>query len=90
MLHALHENGQMQPQDLETHIKDEIEREGVKIAELSRKVRQAYKETVSGPVDGDGEGEIERHLELMLMKQTTAPVIEDDMMFAEDGEMLME
>jgi transcriptional activator SPT7 len=49
VLHALHENGQMQPQDLETHIKDEIEREGVKIAELSRKVRQAYKETVSGP-----------------------------------------
>lgn len=64
MLHALHENGHIQLQDLEAHIKDDIERDSAKIAEMARKVRQSYKEL------------------------TTGPVIEDDMLFAQDGQML--
>lgn len=47
VLHALHENGQMDTSELEAHLKDDIERDGGKIAEMSRKVRQAYKEIVS-------------------------------------------
>lgn len=47
VLHALYENGQIGPADLETHIKDDVEREEVKIAEMSRRMRQAYKEVVS-------------------------------------------
>jgi hypothetical protein len=47
ILHALHENGQIQTHDLEEHIKDDIEREGSKIAEMARKMRQGYKEVVS-------------------------------------------
>lgn len=43
MLHALYENGQMRPQDVETHIRDEIEREAGKIAEVTKKVKQTYK-----------------------------------------------
>lgn len=49
MLHALFENGSVRPSDLESHIKDEIEREGVKVAEMTRKVKQAYNEVVSHP-----------------------------------------
>ncbi|OCF45433.1 hypothetical protein I317_00679 [Kwoniella heveanensis CBS 569] len=64
VLHALHQNGQVQTQDLETYLKDDIEREETKVAEMQRKIRQAFKEV------------------------TTAPVIEDDMMFANNGEML--
>ncbi|WVF72103.1 hypothetical protein IAT40_006915 [Kwoniella sp. CBS 6097] len=64
VLHALHQNGQVQTQDLETYLKDDIEREEAKVAEMQRKIRQAFKEV------------------------TTAPVIEDDMMFADNGEML--
>ncbi|WVQ98831.1 hypothetical protein IAU59_005962 [Kwoniella sp. CBS 9459] len=64
VLHALHQNGQIQTQDLETYLKDDIEREETKVAEMQRKIRQAFKEV------------------------TTAPVIEDDMMFANNGEML--
>lgn len=64
VLHALHENGQIELQDLESHIKDDIGRETSKVAEMQRKVRQSYKEL------------------------TTGPVIEDDMLFAQDGEML--
>ncbi|KAK6902974.1 hypothetical protein L486_06429 [Kwoniella mangroviensis CBS 10435] len=66
ILHALHENGQIETQDLEAHMKDDIERESVKVGDMQRKIRQAFKEV------------------------TTAPVIEDDMMFAENGEMLMD
>lgn len=66
MLHALHENGQVELQDLETHIKDDIERDSAKVSEMARKVRQAYKEL------------------------TTGPVIEDDMLFAQDGQMLQQ
>jgi transcriptional activator SPT7 len=51
VLHALHESGQIQLQDLEAHIKDDIEREGGKIAEMTRKVKQAYKEVVSAHLD---------------------------------------
>lgn len=46
MLHALFENGLVRPHDLESHIKDEIEREGAKVAEMTRKVKQAYNEVV--------------------------------------------
>ncbi|WWC69373.1 uncharacterized protein I206_103312 [Kwoniella pini CBS 10737] len=66
VLHALHENGQIETQDLEAHSKDDIERESIKVTEMQRKIRQAFKEV------------------------TTAPVIEDDMMFANNGEMLMD
>ncbi|WRT67212.1 uncharacterized protein IL334_004178 [Kwoniella shivajii] len=66
ILHALHENGQIETQDLEAHLKDDIERENVKVTDMQRKIRQAFKEV------------------------TTAPVIEDDMMFANNGEMLMD
>ncbi|WVR05165.1 hypothetical protein IAU60_002177 [Kwoniella sp. DSM 27419] len=65
-LHALHENGQIATQDLESHLKDEVEREGAKVAEMQRKIRQAFKEAM------------------------TAPVIQDDMMFGNDGEMLVD
>lgn len=64
VLHALHENGQIELQDLEAHIKDDIERDSAKVSEMARKVRQSYKEL------------------------TTGPVIEDDMLFAQDGQML--
>nr|XP_019042309.1 hypothetical protein I302_08911 [Kwoniella bestiolae CBS 10118]OCF21239.1 hypothetical protein I302_08911 [Kwoniella bestiolae CBS 10118] len=66
ILHALHENGEIQTEDLEAHMKDDIERESVKVGDMQRKIRQAFKEV------------------------TTAPVIEDDMMFANNGEMLMD
>ena len=45
-LHVLHQNGQIQLQDLEAHIKDDVEREGTKIAELTRKVKQGYRDVV--------------------------------------------
>lgn len=80
VLHALHENGQVETSDLEAHIKDDIEREGVKIAEMTRKVRQAYKEVVSVNVPVESESDL----------QATAPVIEDDMLFNEQGGMLAE
>ncbi|KAK4686338.1 transcriptional activator SPT7, partial [Tremellales sp. Uapishka_1] len=66
ILHALHENGRLQPMHLETHIKDDIERESIKVNDMARKMRIAHKEI------------------------STAPVIEDDMMFAADGEMLLD
>ncbi|WWC61038.1 uncharacterized protein I303_103616 [Kwoniella dejecticola CBS 10117] len=66
LLHALHENGQIETQHLEAHLKDDIEKENVKVTDMQRKIRQAFKEV------------------------TTAPVIEDDMMFANNGEMLMD
>ncbi|WWC89960.1 uncharacterized protein L201_004889 [Kwoniella dendrophila CBS 6074] len=66
ILHALHENGQIETQDLEAHLKDEIERESVKVTEMQRKIRQAFKEV------------------------TTAPVIDNDMLLANNGEMLLD
>ena len=83
VLHALKENGQVQPSDIETHIKDDIEREGGKISEMTRRIRQAYKEVVrqARPLYGAS---------LIGTEQTTAPVIEDDMLFADNGEMLLE
>lgn len=46
ILHSLFENGLVRPQHLEAHIKDEIERESVKVSEVKRKIAQAYKEVV--------------------------------------------
>lgn len=66
VLHVLHENGQVQLQDLESHIKDDIERESAKISDNQRKMRTAYAEL------------------------TTAPVIEDDMLLADEGQMLQQ
>lgn len=43
----LHENGQVEPKDLEAHLKNDIEREDVKIAEMQRKMRQTFYEIVS-------------------------------------------
>lgn len=83
-MHALFENGQLGPADLETHIKDEVEREETKISEMSRRTRQAYKEVVSVATVL----RVRNRIELTI--QTTAPVIEDDMMFADNGEMLLE
>jgi hypothetical protein len=47
VLHALYENGQLGPADIESHIKDDIEKEELRVAEMARKMRQAYKEVVS-------------------------------------------
>jgi hypothetical protein len=47
ILHALYENGQLGPADIESHIKDDIEKEELRVAEMARKMRQAYKEVVS-------------------------------------------
>lgn len=47
VLHALYENGQIRTQDLETHIRDEIEREASKVAEMTKKVKQAYQDVNS-------------------------------------------
>ncbi|WVQ78346.1 hypothetical protein IAT38_000431 [Cryptococcus sp. DSM 104549] len=66
ILHALHEQGQVEPRDLEAHLKDDIQRENVRVAEMQRKMRQAFKEIA------------------------TAPTIEDNMMFADNGEMLLD
>ena len=49
VLHALYENGGLGPAAIESHIKDEIEREDTKIGEMARRMRQAYKEVVSIP-----------------------------------------
>ena len=90
VLHVLHETGQVGLPDLEGHIKDDIEREGTRISETTRKVRQAYQDIVSG------------FSSIMLFvstgcswtdanrSQTFAPPVQDDMMFADDGEMLLE
>jgi transcriptional activator SPT7 len=50
VLHALYENGQLGPADIESHIKDDIEKEELRVAEMARKMRQAYKEVVSVPL----------------------------------------
>lgn len=86
----LHENGQVEPKDLEAHLKNDIEREDVKIAEMQRKMRQTFYEVVSRKiirrVNTDS---LSLYLHTCLIK-ATAPVIQDDMMFADDGEMLLE
>ena len=82
VLHALKENGQVQPSDIEAYIKDDIERESGKISEMTRRIRQAYKEVVRQIIILYGA--------TLIRKQTTAPVIEDDMLFADNGEMLLE
>ncbi|KAL7424033.1 Transcriptional activator spt7 [Cryptotrichosporon argae] len=64
VLHTLHETGHVQTADLEAHIKDDIERDSAKIADIERKVRTAYKDMLAGPV------------------------IQDDMIFSADGQML--
>lgn len=46
ILHALYENGQAAPVDLETHIMDEIEREEAKVNDINRKMKTAYQELV--------------------------------------------
>ena len=52
ILHVLHETGQLGLPDLEGHIKDDIEREGTRISEMTRKVRQAYQDIVSATISG--------------------------------------
>jgi len=47
ILHALYENGGLAPSDIESHIKDDIEKEGVKLVEMDKKMGQAYKDIVS-------------------------------------------
>jgi len=81
IIHALHENGRVRPADLETHIRDDIENQGAKISDMARKVRQAYREVVSSSWSPGI---------TILMWQTTAPVIGDDMLLADSGEMLLE
>ncbi|ODN83198.1 hypothetical protein L202_01386 [Cryptococcus amylolentus CBS 6039] len=66
ILHALHENGQVETRDIESHIKDDIQREDFKVNEMHKKMRHAFFDI------------------------TSAPVIEDDQMFADDGEMLLD
>jgi hypothetical protein len=69
VLHTLHENGQIETQDLEAHIKDDIEREGGKIAEMTRKVRQAYKEVVRSVTPHDQSAAL--IVRLHLLSKTT-------------------
>jgi len=47
ILHALYENGGLAPSDIESHIKDDIEKEGVKLVDMDKKMGQAYKDIVS-------------------------------------------
>lgn len=47
ILHALYENGGLAPADIEAHIKDDIEKEGAKLADMDKKVTQAYMDVVS-------------------------------------------
>ena len=42
VLHTLYENGTFEIQELERHIKNDIERNGVKMKELLRKLRESY------------------------------------------------
>ena len=49
ILHALYENGGLAPSDIESHIKDDIEKEGVKLVDMDKKMGQAYKDIVSHP-----------------------------------------
>jgi len=49
ILHALYENGGLAPSDIESHIKDDIEKEGVKLVDMDKKMSQAYKDIVSFP-----------------------------------------
>jgi hypothetical protein len=44
ILHTLHEHGQLRTQDLESHIKDEIEKENVKLCDYSKRLQQAYED----------------------------------------------
>jgi transcriptional activator SPT7 len=71
ILHVLHETGQVRTADLEAHLKDDVEREEQRYIEMSRKMRQAFQETV-------------QHLNTADI-QATGPAIEDEMMFAEGG-----
>jgi hypothetical protein len=47
ILHALYENGGLAPSDIESHIKDDIEKEGIKLVDMEKKMGQAYKDIVS-------------------------------------------
>jgi len=47
ILHALYENGRLAPSDIESHIKDDIEKEGVKLVDMDKKMGQAYRDIVS-------------------------------------------
>lgn len=47
ILHALYENGGLAPSDIESHIKDDIEKEGIKLVDMDKKMGQAYKDIVS-------------------------------------------
>ena len=49
ILHALYENGGLAPSDIESHIKDDIEKDGVKLVDMDKKMSQAYKDIVSHP-----------------------------------------
>lgn len=106
ILHALYENGGLAPADIEAHIKDDIEKEGAKLADMDKKVTQAYMDVVSSyppsPVIHTSlRATFCLSIFLMLSRPRrtyviidadlqTAPVIEDDMMFADNGEMLLE
>jgi hypothetical protein len=50
ILHALYENGGLAPSDIESHIKDDIEKEGIKLVDMDKKMGQAYKDVVSRPL----------------------------------------
>jgi len=47
ILHALYENGGLAPSDIESHIKDDIEKEGIKLVDMDKKMGQAYRDIVS-------------------------------------------
>jgi transcriptional activator SPT7 len=98
ILHALYENGGLAPSDIESHIKDDIEKEGIKLVDMDKKMGQAYKDIVShyrssSPVIAESTFCLTLLVPCFTDRtdiQATAPVIEDDMMFADNGEMLLE
>ncbi|KAG8965276.1 Transcriptional activator spt7 [Tulasnella sp. 419] len=53
VLHTLFENGTTEIQELERHIKDDIERYGTKLLDLERKLEHAYREQVESVVIED-------------------------------------
>lgn len=47
VLHTLYQNGTRDVNQLEQYARDDVERHGVKIAELAKKMQAAYTDTVS-------------------------------------------
>ncbi|CED84338.1 Histone acetyltransferase SAGA/ADA, catalytic subunit PCAF/GCN5 and related proteins [Phaffia rhodozyma] len=83
ILHALFENGTTKVEQLERHVREDIERYGAKISDLAKKMQQAYDETLETTALEDdtlfaGDGE-------MFMSNFTEDLGEDFFGFRELG-----